>query len=243
MDLVLRGQILADGDLIENGWIAVRKGRVASIGFGTAPDAAEFHDAGDALVLPGVVDGQTHSCSYNGLKGLRDTTRSAIAGGVTTLVDMPYDNPLPLDTADRLHAKIEAIESYAHADVALYGTATSGTGDSNLDALIDGGVVAFKISSFESSPTRFPRIPSDLRLDLLEALAEGGLPLCLHNEDQEIVLARIERARSDGRNGIAAYSDTRPPAAEMSATAHFLALGLATGSACAHRSPIDSCRF
>ena len=230
MDLVLCGQIMAGGDLIENGWVAVKNGLIAEIGSGKPPGATEVHDTGDALVLPGIVDGQTHSCSYNGLKGLGDTTRSAIAGGVTTLVDMPYDNPLPLDRASRLNAKIDAITNYAHADVALYGTATSDTGTTNLEALIDGGVVGFKISSFESSPTRFPRISSDLRLDLLEALAGGDLPLCLHNEDQEIVLARIERARANGQNGIVAHSESRPPAAELAATGHFLALGLATGA-------------
>ncbi len=230
MDLVLCGQIVAGGDLIENGWVAVKEGRIAEIGSGKPPGATEVHDAGDALVLPGVVDGQTHSCSYKGLKGLGDTTRSAIAGGVTTLVDMPYDNPLPLDRASRLNAKIDAIKNYAHADVALYGTATSDTGTTNLDALIDGGVVGFKISSFESSPTRFPRISSDLRLDLLEVLADGDLPLCLHNEDQEIVLARIERVRANSLSGISAHSESRPPAAELAATSHFLALGLETGA-------------
>ncbi|MDE0530646.1 MAG: dihydroorotase family protein [Albidovulum sp.] len=230
MDLVLRGQIMAGGDLIEDGWVAAKNGRIAEIGSGRPPGASKVHDAGDALVLPGIVDGQTHSCSFKGLKGLGGTTRSAIAGGVTTLVDMPYDNPLPLDRTSRLNAKINAIANYAHADVALYGTATSDTGTANLNALIDGGVVGFKISSFESSPTRFPRISSDLRLDLLEILADGCLPLCLHNEDQEIVLARIERARANGLNGIAAHSESRPPAAELAATGHFLALGLATGA-------------
>ena len=230
MDLVLCGLIVAEGDLIENGWVAVKNGRIAAIGSGKPPAATEIHDAGDALVLPGIVDGQTHACSCKGLEGLGDTTRSAIAGGVTTLVDMPYDNPLPLDRASRLNAKIDAIANHAHADVALYGTATSDTGTTNLESLIDGGVVGFKISSFESSPTRFPRIPSDLRLDLLEVLADGELPLCLHNEDQEVVLARIERARTEGLNGIVAHSESRPPAAELAATAHFLALGLTTGA-------------
>ena len=230
MDLVLCGLIMAEGELIENGWVAVKNGRIAEIGSGKPPGATEIHDTGNALVLPGIVDGQTHSCSYKGLKGLGDTTRSAIAGGVTTLVDMPYDNPLPLDRASRLNAKIDAIANHAHADVALYGTATSDTNATNLESLIDGGVVGFKISSFESSPTRFPRIPSDLRLDLLEVLAGGELPLCLHNEDQEIVLARIERARTNGLNGIVAHSESRPPAAELAATGHFLALGLATGA-------------
>ena len=51
--------------------------------------------------------------------------------------------------------------SYAHADVALYGIGHAGPGDGRACVpLIEGGVVAFKISGFECSPTRFPRIPA-----------------------------------------------------------------------------------
>ena len=86
----------------------------------------DTHDAGDAYILPGVIDGQTHAGSYLGLPGIEPTTRSAIAGGVTTLVDMPYDNPEPLSSSAQLAAKVEAIHRYAHANVALYGTVMPG---------------------------------------------------------------------------------------------------------------------
>lgn len=235
MDRVIRGTVVTPGAVIERGWVAVAGGRIAAVGAGAAPAAAIVDDRGEALILPGAVDGQTHATSCKGLAGIADTTRSAVAGGVTTLVDMPYDNPEPLDRPERLAAKVAAIATHAHADMALYGTATRETGTAHLAALIEGGVVAFKISSFESNPVRFPRIGADLTLDLLEALAPTGLPLGLHNEDQEIVRARVAAARADGRNGIAAHADSRPEAAELAATGQFLALGLATG---AHAHPV-----
>eukprot|EP01037_Dinobryon_pediforme_P022072 gene22072-23111_t len=196
----------------------------------TAPDAAEIFDAGDALVLPGVIDGQTHAGSYGGLKGIASTTRSAVAGGITTIVDMPYDNPAPLSTPQTLDEKVVAIGEYAHANVALYATIMPGQSTDVVPDLIAGGIVAFKISGFESSPTRFPRIPADLMLDLFEALADTTIPLGIHNEDQEIVRARIARARAAGRDGIEAHSDSRPPAAELGSTAQFLEIGATTGA-------------
>jgi hypothetical protein len=42
-------------------------------------------------------------------------------------------------------------------------------------------------------PTRVPRITNEHALDLLETLAPTDLPLGLHNEDQEIIKARIAR--------------------------------------------------
>lgn len=230
MDRVIRGTIVTETGRLENGWIAVEGGRIAAIGTGAAPQSAQTDDHGAALILPGVIDGQTHATSARGLPGLAETTRGAVAGGVTTLVDMPYDNPLPLDRPDRFAAKAAAIAEHSHADMALYGTVTRETGTEHVAGLIAAGIAAFKISSFESSPTRFPRIAADLTLDLLEALAASGLPLGLHNEDQEIVLARMARARAVGVDGIEGHATARPEAAELSATAAFLVLGAATGA-------------
>lgn len=236
MDLVLRGTIVRPEGVHPNGWVAVEGGRIAATGTGPdVPDATETVDMGEALILPGVVDGQTHATSAKGMDGIAGTTRGALAGGVTTLVDMPYDNPEPLDRPARLRLKAEAVERLAHADMALYATVTRETGTAEVTALAEAGVVAFKISSFESSPTRFPRIGADLMLDLMEALAPTGVPLGLHNEDQEIVLARMAAARVAGRDGIAAHAEARPLAAELAATAQFLALGEASG---AHVHPV-----
>lgn len=235
MELVVKGRVVVPEGILDNGWIAVSGGRIADIGTGEPPSAEKVDDRGNALILPGAVDGQTHATSYKGLPGIADTTRSAIAGGVTTLVDMPYDNPQPLDRTERLEAKIAAIAAHSHADMALYGTVTRETGTANLAALIEGGVVAFKISSFESNPVRFPRIGEDLVLDLMEALASTRVPLGLHNEDQEIVLARIAQAKAAGQNGIVAHAQARPEAAELAATGQFLALGMASG---AHVHPV-----
>ncbi|ANY84388.1 dihydroorotase (plasmid) [Microvirga ossetica] len=230
VDLVIRGKVATPDAVLENGWVAIEGRTIHSVGTGEAPEARDTHDAGDAYILPGVVDGQTHAGSYLGLPGIEPTTRSAIAGGVTTLVDMPYDNPAPLSSSAQLSAKVEAIHRYAHANVALYGTVMPGQPLDEVSRLIDSGVIGFKISAFESSPTRFPRIDAAMTLDLLEALAATDLPLGLHNEDQEIVRAHVARARVAGSNGIAAHSPSRPPAAELASTAHFLELAASAGA-------------
>lgn len=230
MDQVIRGTIVTPTGPIKNGWLAIKGGKIAAIGEGDAPDAASTHDAGTAYVIPGIIDGQTHAGSYRGLPGIASTTRSAVAGGITTIVDMPYDNPAPLNTIERLEEKKAAVFEHAHANVALYATIIPGQDMTSVRPLIDAGVVAFKVSGFESSPTRFPRIAADQLLDLFETLAPTNLPLGIHNEDQEIVRARIARAKSEGQNGIEAHSSSRPLAAEQASTAHFLELGALSGA-------------
>jgi len=224
-DLVIKGDAVLPDGLHRDCWIGVAGEKVSAIGEGETPAAKNTHTVANGLILPGVVDGQTHACSYGGLPGIQSTTRSAIAGGVTTLVDMPYDNPDPLNTKARLDEKVAAINAISHADMALYATLAPGQDTSEVEALIDGGVVAFKISTFESNPTRFPRISTAQVLEIFEALAQTDIPLGVHNEDQEIVLANIQKAKDAGQNGLVAHSHSRPPAAELAATAQFLELG------------------
>ena len=230
LDLVVRGTLVLPDRNLPGGWIGVADERIAAIGAGPHPAAEAVHDAGTALVLPGFVDGQTHATSHGGLDGFRATTRSAVAGGVTTLVDMPYDNPDPLTNLDRLADKIAAIERHSFADVALYATIAPGQGTGAMEQLAKAGVAAFKISSFESHPVRFPRIPADEMLDILAASVSLGLPVGLHNEDQEIVRATVAALRRKGLTGAEWHAPSRPVAAELAATASFLALGVATGA-------------
>ena len=230
VEKVVRGRVVVQGEVIDRGWLAIAEGKIVAIGTGDAPTANDLHDVGDAWVMPGAIDGQTHAGSYQGLPGIESTTRSAVAGGVTTIVDMPYDNPDPVNTVARLHAKVEAINSLAYCDVALYGTVAKGQDMREIAAMAREGICALKISWFENHPIRFPRIPADQTLDLLEAAGPLGLPVGLHNEDQEIVLARIARMKAMGKTTFEWHAPSRPEAAEMAATAAFLELGADTGA-------------
>lgn len=229
-DLLIRGTLVLPDRTVSGGWIAVAGERIAAIGQGALPAAAREIDAGDGFVLPGFVDGQTHATSYKGLPGFAATSRSALAGGVTTMVDMPYDNPDPLNTVERFAAKVAAIEAHAACDVALYATVAPGQGTGQMAPLAERGAVAFKISSMESHPVRFPRLPADEMRDILAASVATGLPVGLHNEDQEIVRGSIARLKAAGRITPEWHEPSRPLAAEMAATAAFLELGAATGA-------------
>jgi len=235
IETLVKGTIVAHDQTIPDGWVAIAGGRIVAIGAGEAPAAATVHDFGADHVLPGAVDGQVHAGSVRGLPGLESTTRSALAGGVTTVVDMPYDSPDPVNTAERFAAKVAAVGRYALCDVALYATIVPGQRPAEIVPMIEAGAAAFKISAFESSPTRFPRIPADLMLDLMEQLAPTDLPLGLHNEDQEIVKARTARCVAAGDENIHAHSRARPEAAELSSTVQFLELGADAG---AHVHPV-----
>jgi dihydroorotase-like cyclic amidohydrolase len=71
--------------------VGVQDGRIAVVG--DVPDAARDLDAGGKLVLPGCVDLHTHLAStpaFTPLDDFEHGTRAAIAGGVTTVCSMVY---------------------------------------------------------------------------------------------------------------------------------------------------------
>ncbi|MGV3491972.1 MAG: dihydroorotase [Devosia sp.] len=222
---LITGRVVTPNGILEQGWIAVTGGGIAGVGSGARPEAGEVIDYGQAHLLPGAVDGQTHAGSQIGFPGMAPTTKAAVIGGVTTIVDMPYDEPDPIWNGRLLADKIAAVNDLAVCDVALYGTVPNEPVESDVRALVAGGVCAFKISSFEAHPHRFPRIGSGATRALIEMLDGTGLPLGLHNEDQEIVRKLAAEFKAAGRTKPEDHSPSRPEVAELSATATFLALG------------------
>ena len=233
-DKTISGRVVTPLKIINNGCIGIKSGKIAKIDLISNFSLSSNHyDFGKSFIFPGIIDGQTHSGSYQGFKGIESTSRSAVSGGVTTIVDMPYDNPFPITNIDLLREKIRAIQQYSICDIALYGTILPGEGVSKLEKMIDEGIVAVKISSIENHPTRFPRVPSNEILSLFDFLSSKNIPLGLHNEDQEIVNEKISFYRKAKNNDILVHSESRPLAAELSVTANFLELG-ALSNAHAH---------
>jgi len=226
---IIRGRIVTPTAIIEGGWLGIADGKILAIGEDACPASDSMDDYGDAYILPGVIDGQTHAGSQIGFPGLGPTTVAAAMGGVTTIVDMPYDEPDPITDRPLLDQKIAAIHTHAICDVALYGTVGKSPVAEDVASLIAGGVCAFKISAFEADAHRFPRIDNGAALDLMHMLSPAGLPLCIHNEDQEIVARSVAQLKSQGKTGAEFHSPSRPVSAELTAIATFLETGRHAG--------------
>jgi allantoinase len=227
---VFRGDLVTATEIVRDGWIAEVGGRIAAIGQGAAPPAAETIDHTGRLIFPGLVDGHMHTSSHSGWAGIETATRSAAAGGVTTVVDMPYDVPEPVTDAEVLARKIAVVNATAHVDVALYGTIRKQGGVDAIAGLAAGGVTAFKLSTYEYDAVRFPRIDHPTMHAAFAEIARTGLPVAVHNEDQELVEHLTAAARAAGRTAPIEHARTRPPLAETMADLEIFELGLATGA-------------
>ena len=229
-DRVFLGDLVTSSEIIKDGYVAVRGETIAAIGQGAPPPANEVVDHGGRLILPGLVDGHMHTASCIGWPGIEGATRSAAAGGVTTCVDMPYDVPHAVTDAALLEEKVGWVERTAYVDVALYGTIRKHGGIDAIAGLAAAGISAFKLSTYEYDAVRFPRIDHPTMLAAFAAIAKTGLPVAVHNEDQELVERLTADARAAGDTHAIMHARTRPPLSETLADLEIFEMGLQTGA-------------
>ena len=228
-DLIVRGRrvVLPDGE--RPAAIAVRDGRIAAV---EAPDAdlpaREVLDAGEHVVLPGLVDSHVHvnEPGRTEWEGWETATRAAAAGGVTAIVDMPLNSVPPTTTAESLEAKCRAAEGRARVDYGLWGGVVPGNAAA-LGPLLDAGALGCKAFLVDSGVAEFPSVgEGDLRA-ALQILAARGAPLLVHAEDAAALdPAALARAPAC----YAAWLASRPAASEARAIATAARLGREAGA-------------
>ncbi len=224
-DLIVRGRIVLPDRIVEDGFVAAHDGRIAAIGGVGAPlpAARRTVDAAGAYVLPGIVDTHVHTRSEPA-EGITHCTESAVAGGVTTIVDMPYDMPAAVPDLATFQQKVADVTAQAVGDVALYGTIRKEGGLDEIERLAAAGACAFKVATYEADPVRFPRIPDGELLAAFRRIAATGLPVAVHCENQDIADRGVAEARRAGRLDPSAHGRSRPPVSETEAVGRVLEL-------------------
>ena len=227
-DLAITGNILFEGQLVPGGTLLVKQGRVSGIIDSEIHFEANKHlHAEGKWVLPGVVDEHVHSLSYPG-EGFYNSTQSAAAGGVTTIIDMPVDAPSGTATPETLKKKIAMVEQESFIDVALTGVVKNET-IHHIHALKEEGVCGFKLSLFHTEANRFPRIDDGHLLEAFSVIRETGLTAGVHAENDELIKFLIERHIREGKTYPRAHCETRPEVSETESVLKALEFARATG--------------
>ena len=228
VDKVFAGTIALPDRIVDNGYVLVGDGKVQSVGSGGSPDG-EKHGGAGISGIPG-----RDRCPGAQPQPARPgdfvwSTRSAAAGGVTTIVDMPYDDNCLIATAQRFRTKASEAGAQARVDFALYATIDPDEGAARVDELVDAGAAAFKFSTFGTHPKRFPRIPPQILYACFRAVGQRGLIAGIHNENDEMVRAFMAEVEAGGITDYTAHGLSRPPITEALATAEVFELGAGAG--------------
>jgi hypothetical protein len=145
---------------------------------------------------------------------LRDDVVTADA-----VVDMPFDEPRPVNDVDLLDGKIAKVRELAAVDVALYVTARKDRNYAPLARMAARGACGIKLSTYEYHPVRFPRFDTGEMHEIFREAARIGLPVAFHNEDQGLVDHFLKKVldrgdRSPGAHDLVDQMEpvSRPPA-------------------------------
>ncbi len=214
-NLAIAGRLVTAGRPPFRGVIEMRNGKIVCLAEGTPGTLPEpFLDFGDNLVFPGFVDVHVHSSSL-GDEGLAKATAAAAAGGVTTLVDMPYDVAAPIETPELFERKVRALEEEAHVDVGLLGTLSPKGGSATAAEMISAGACGIMLSLWEQDSRRYPRVEYGELRKIFQRVAEVNGLVSMHPETDAIIRPLLEEALccSDQRNW-RLHACTRPPVSE-----------------------------
>lgn len=235
VDLVIRGGTLVTPDGEVRGAAAIDQGKIVAIGNDdTMPEAREVIDASGLHVLPGLIDTHVHLRVPGNpeREDIHTGSASAVAGGVTTMLEMPISVPA-CSTPDVLQARAEAFSpSLAH-----YGFYSGASGDNleHIAAMAEAGAIAFK--TFRTGPVpgrenEFWGIPcpdAGQMLETMKRVAATGLLHVVHAEELQILNKVQAELKASGRTDVRVHPDSRPLIAETTSTAQMIEMARETG--------------
>jgi allantoinase len=194
------------------------------------PQGAEVHDAGDAIVMAGLVDTHVHinEPGRTEWEGFETATRAAAAGGVTTLVDMPLNSVPPTTTLAGFEAKLAAMHGKLWVDVGLCGGVVPGNAG-ELEAIREAGALGFKCFLTHSGVDEFPDVSEEDLARAMPILTRTGAPLLVHAELSGPIDRVLRTGQEDARK-YATYLESRPKDAENEAVDLMLRLARVHGT-------------
>jgi len=209
-------------------WIADGQIRDVAPGLSDRVDADERTDLTGYLVVPGAIDPHVHFEEAGGeeREDFASGTRSAAAGGITSVIDHPLGEP-PITDAALLKRKLGAVAEQAYVDYGLWGGAVPGN-VGEFAAMAAAGASGFKAFMIGSEPT-YPSLDDAQLLEAMREIARIGSIMLVHAENATIIDRLRADLRAAGRRDGLAHAQSRPPITEIEATARATTLACHTG--------------
>jgi dihydropyrimidinase len=235
LDLLVRGGTVVTDGVAVRASVGVRNGRIAGLYEPDEPLAsATVVDAAGKIVMPGAIDAHFHTNTGWAQMAVKaddptSATRSAAAGGVTTVIAFVWGNPgqdLPqfLDAFLDMTGKLAVCDFSAHCGVRPEPRLIEQIPDA-----IARGVTSFKFHYAYRRTSQGRTTDDDDRLAAMRLIERhGGLAL-FHCENGEITDFLEDELAAAGKVGYEHYLASRPNAAEAEAVNRTIVLSELTG--------------
>ena len=227
LDLAIKSdKVFIDGRLIDC-WIGVKDGIITAISKEKLK-AEKVINAEGKIVLPGTVDPHVHirAPGHDERETFESGTKDAALGGVTTVIEMPISTPPP-HSPEIVERRMNVAKKEVVVDIAFFGAA----GTDCLDDIIPcskSGIVAFKTFLHEAPPGRKEEFigltapNTGDQYELMKKVAQTGVMIGFHTENNDMVNKNIARLRSEGKTSPLYHGRSRPPVVEIETAAKIL---------------------
>ena len=230
LDLIIRSTRVVTPETTRPASVRIRGGIIVALG--EWDDVSEqVIDAGDAVVMAGLVDAHVHinEPGRTEWEGFTTATKAAAAGGVTTLVDMPLNSIPPTTTLDGFNEKLAAAKGQCWIDTAFWGGVIPNN-THELKPLLDAGVRGFKCFLVHSGVDEFPHVTEENLLEAMPELAKLNSVLLVHAELAEPIENAAEQLKGKNPNDYQTFLKSRPREAENKAIELMIRLCRETGA-------------
>ena len=150
-------------------------------------NSTKVFDASNKIILPGVIDTQVHfrEPGNHDAENLESGSRAAVAGGVTSVFEMPNTNP-PTSTFKEFNNKLHAAKNRMFCNYAFYFGATPDNMKELASVNTLEGCCGVKL--FAGSSTGNLLVSKEK--DIEKVISNSSKIISVHSEDENILLSR-----------------------------------------------------
>ncbi len=205
---ITNGKLVTPTKIIR-GTLVINDGKIVDIVEGERVSRDNVYDARNNYVLPGLIETHGHfrEPGFDYKETIADGTKAALAGGFTTVFDMPNTKP-PITTVKLLHEQIDRYKKSSYCDFAInFGTSVADILElEKVDPIEIVGIKVFT-AGHQTTPTTIPDLGDQAKI--WEIAARRGLIVLVHAENQQLVTAREKSFQQAGRTDMLVHSEAR----------------------------------
>ena len=212
LDLIIKNAQCYIDNKLANTDLGIKEGKILEIAK-IKEDAKEIFDASNLIVLPGCIDTQVHfrEPGSTDAEDLNSGSRAAIAGGITSVFEMPNTNP-PTSNKKEFLNKLKLAKNRMFCNYAFYFGATPENYQelSKLNGLE--GCCGIKLFAGSSTGTLLVNKEEDIE----KVFQNSSKIVSVHSEDEEVLNMRKKliikgdvKTHPIWRNEVCAIASTR----------------------------------
>jgi dihydroorotase len=183
LDLIIKnGSCYIDKDLKDQD-IAIKDTKIVKIGK-IDEEAKVIFDAKGLTVLPGCIDTQTHfrEPGSTDTEDLNSGSRAAVAGGITSVFEMPNTNP-PTSNKKEFQRKLDLAKNRMYCNYAFYFGATADNAKELANLKNLDGCCGIKLFAGSSTGNLLVADEKDIEI----VFQNSSKVVAVHSEDEEIL--------------------------------------------------------